>query len=374
MARKRPYGTGYIRKVGDSWRIRWRETVIVDGAKRSRLRYENLGRISKREASKVLAERLAAAEVRAEADEKRTFQELAAEWSRSVLPMYKHSTRKNHHHIVGKHLLPAFGDVPLAEMRKPLLQSYVAQLERRGYAPKTIDHIHDVLSAVLRTGVQWGYLPENPAGGLALPKLRTVRPKWALTESQAALLVQALPPLPRTMIAMALATGLRRGELFALRWSSIDEDSGVIRVTEAVYEGSFGSPKTAAGTRNVPLPPQALELLAEWKADVYGGDPSSLVFATRSGKPISPNNILRRYVFPACEELGLPRATWLTFRRTYSSWAHDKGVPQKVVAELLGHANVYTTMNVYTQTVEGAQRAAADRIGEKLFKIVQTGN
>ena len=141
-----------------------------------------------------------------------------------------------------------------------------------------------------------------------------------------------------------------------------------MRITEAVYEGRFGTPKTAAGTRNVPLPSDALELLAEWKADAYDGDHSSLVFATRSGKAISPNNILRRYVFPACEELGLPRATWLTFRRTYSSWAHDKGVPQKVVAELLGHANLYTTMNVYTQTVEGAQRAAAGRIGERLFK------
>ena len=78
MARKRPYGTGYIRKVGNSWRIRWRETVIVDGVKRRRLRYENLGQVSKREASRVLAERMAATEVRTEADEQRTFRDLAA--------------------------------------------------------------------------------------------------------------------------------------------------------------------------------------------------------------------------------------------------------------------------------------------------------
>ena len=62
--------------------------------------------------------------------------------------------------------------------------------------------------------------------------------------------------------------------------------------------------------------------------------------------PISPNNVLRRSIFPACKELGLPRATWLTFRRTYSSWSHDKGVPGKVVAQLMGHANVDTTLNV----------------------------
>ena len=74
---------------------------------------------------------------------------------------------------------------------------------------------------------------------------------------------------------------------------------------------------------------------------------------------------------PACAALKLPRATWLTFRRTYSSWAHDKGVPDKITAELMGHANVYTTLNVYTQAVTDSKKAAAQRIGNELFSIVQ---
>jgi hypothetical protein len=94
------------------------------------------------------------------------------------------------------------------------------------------------------------------------------------------------------------------------------------------------------------------------------------VFSTWSGKPIAPNNILRRWVFPACEALGLERATWLTFRRTYSSWAHEKGVPGKVMAQLMGHAKVDTTLNVYTQVIDGALRAAVDRLGSELFTIV----
>ena len=76
------------------------------------------------------------------------------------------------------------------------------------------------------------------------------------------------------------------------------------------------------------------------------------MFGTRLGTPISPNNVLRRSTFPACERLGLPKATWLTFRRTYSSWSHEKGVPGKVVAQLMGHANVGTTLNVYTQVLD----------------------
>ncbi len=95
-----------------------------------------------------------------------------------------------------------------------------------------------------------------------------------------------------------------------------------------------------------------------------------LVFATRTGSSISPNNVLRRSIFPACAALNLPKATWLTFRRTYSSWSHDKGVPGKVVAQLMGHANVDTTLNVYTQVLDGSLRAAVDKVGSELFTIV----
>jgi integrase len=73
------------------------------------------------------------------------------------------------------------------------------------------------------------------------------------------------------------------------------------------------------------------------------------------GTPISPNNVLRRAIFPACNGWAC-HATWLTFRRTYSSWSHDKGVPGKVVAQLMGHTNVDTTLNVYMQVLDGSVR------------------
>lgn len=94
------------------------------------------------------------------------------------------------------------------------------------------------------------------------------------------------------------------------------------------------------------------------------------LFATWSGKPIAPNNVLRSAIAPACERLGLPRATWLTFRRTYSSWAHDKGVPGKVIAQLMGHAKVDTTLNVYVQVLDDSVREAAQLVGNRLFTIV----
>ena len=115
-----------------------------------------------------------------------------------------------------------------------------------------------------------------------------------------------------------------------------------------------------------------MQVLVEWKRHVKGTEPSRLVFATRSGKPISPNNVLRRWIFPACAALGLPHATWLTFRRTYSTWAHEKGVPGKIVAQVMGHAKVDTTLNVYTQVLDDSVRAAVGMIGAELFRIVQS--
>jgi integrase len=192
-----------------------------------------------------------------------------------------------------------------------------------------IDHMHDVLSAVLRTAVKWGHLQDNPARGVDLPTLRTVRPKWVLTTTQAATLLEALPLLPRTMAGLAMLSGLRRGELFALRWKDLDEHDRCLAVQQAVYEGVFSTPKTEAGLRRVPLSETAWMLIGEWRSHVKGAEPDRLVFSTRTGQPISPNNVLRRWIFPACETIGLRHATWLTFRRTYSSGRMTKACPAR---------------------------------------------
>jgi integrase len=320
--RKRQYGSGCLLEKGTGWAIRWRELEIApDGTTKRVLRYEALARMSRRKASEILAQKMAAASgTKAPTRSRVTFRTLANEWQATVLLMYKHSTQKHRRFMLKKHLLPRFGDKALSEITRQEIQVYVAHLTRKGYAPKSIDHIHDVLSAVLRTAVKWGHLQDNPARGVDLPKLKTVRPKWALTPQQAAALLEALPPLARTMVGLAILSGLRRGELFALRWQNIDEQARVLIVREAVYDGIFGTPKTEAGQRQIPLSEAALRFIGEWKRRAGTTEPEKLVFSTRTGRSISPNNVLRRAIFPACDALELPHATWLTFRRTYSSW------------------------------------------------------
>ena len=353
--------------------MRWREIEIApDGTKKRVLRYETLGPMSRRQAAEILSQKVATASSgKAQTRSLVTFRTLASEWQAAVLPMYKHSTQKHRRFMLSKHLLPRFGDKALSEITRQEIQVYVAHLIQQGYAPKSIDHTIDVLSAVLRTAMKWGHLQENPARGVELPTLKTIRPKWALTPEQAARLLDKLSPLGRAMVGLAILSGLRRGELFALRWRDIDEDTRTLTVREAVYDGKFSTPKTEAGLRQIPLSDVALGFIGEWKRRAGRTAADALVFATRTGNSISPNNVLRRAIFPACTALELPKATWLTFRRTYSSWSHDKGVPGKVVAQLMGHANVDTTLNVYTQVMDGSLRAAVDKVGSELFTIVQ---
>ena len=372
--RKRQYGSGCLLRRKGGWALRWRETEIgPDGTRKRVLRYETLGEMSRKQAKDILAQRVAAASTKPiTAPSTLTFRELAVQWQTTVLPMYKHSTQKNHGHILGKHLMPRFGDVTLTELGRQDVQTYVAHLVAQGYAPKTVDHVHDVLSAILRTAVKWGHLEDNPARGVDLPRLTTVRPKWALTVGQAAQLLAVLPALARTLVGLAIVTGLRRGELFGLRWGDIDEGGSCFTIRQAVYEGVFDTPKTVASRRCMPLSPAALELVQDWRVVAKRTKPEDLVFSTRTGKPISPNNVVRRWVAPAFTSLGLRHATWLTFRYTYSSWSHEEGVPSKVTAELMGHAKVDMTLNTYTQVMPDAQQEAVRRVSEKLFQIVHS--
>jgi len=143
-----------------------------------------------------------------------------------------------------------------------------------------------------------------------------------LTIDQASALASGLPwLLPRTLVGLALLTGLRRGELFALRWWDIDElKSQHARAHCGLRRGVRRSEDDDQSTDH-PIADAALERLTAWKARAKRTAAQELIFSTVSGKPITPNNVLRRWVWPACQAADLQRVTWLTFTRTYSSWA-----------------------------------------------------
>jgi hypothetical protein len=119
--------------------MRWRELEIApDGTVQKVLRYETLGDISRAKAAEFLAQKVGASANGKDPTRSRvTFGTIVDQWNASVVPMYKHSTQRNHRHIAAKHLVPQFGARAISEVRSQDVQAYVAQLTKAGYAPKT---------------------------------------------------------------------------------------------------------------------------------------------------------------------------------------------------------------------------------------------
>jgi len=138
--------------------------------------------------------------------------------------------------------------------------------------------------------VEWDYIQNNPAHGVQLPRIVPVRAKWALTKMQAQQLLERLPLLPRTIVGLALLTGARRGELFALRWKSFDVTKQTLSIQEAVYDRVIDYPKTKGSIRVIPLSQPAVALLQDWFKVAKRKAPEDFIFSTSTGRPKEPAN------------------------------------------------------------------------------------
>jgi integrase len=173
------------------------------------------------------------------------------------------------------------------------------------------------------------------------------------------------------MVLVAMLLGLRVSELAALRWSDIDFDNLRVTVERAIVAGRVDEVKTKCSKRLMPLHPALAEVLAAWKQESAFSQPSDWVFANPQldGKlPYYAWNAQQRYIRPAAERVGLGKGIgWHTFRHTYSSMLRQLGVDLKVQQELLRHADIRTTLNVYTQSVPDDLRQANSRLVSMLL-------
>jgi integrase len=172
----------------------------------------------------------------------------------------------------------------------------------------------------------------------------------------------------RTMVSLIAATGLRIGELLALRWSALDLVGGTLSVRESVFEGKFQSPKTQRARRTIPLGPRAVAVLKRHREVAIRREPDHLVFGNTRGEPFREAKLLQRVLQPAASQVGLGRLTWHQFRHIHSSLLNDLRVPAKIAQEQLGHASVSTTLGIYTHVVDASHRSAIEAVEERLFE------
>lgn len=310
---------------------------------------------------------------------------VCSQWEPAILPTLKFATQRNYRHLVRRHLFPVFGDQPLRDIKRQHIQGFVTEkMTRQKFSWKTSLHLRNLVSKIFTTAVDWEYVPANPASGVKLPPRPLRQPLRFLTVDEVTRLLRALEEPERTLVLTAVLTGMRIGELLALRWRNVDFERKIIRVREAVYEGHNSTPKTQGGIRDVPIGPALEEALHQHSAWSRTSD-DSLVFSSRSGTHLRPGNLLRRHLQAACAKVKLPRFSWHDFRRTHATLLSDMGEPLKTAQAQLGHASLSTTAELYAQAVPASQRAAIERLektvgllvdpsGPKSGRVIQPGS
>jgi integrase len=172
----------------------------------------------------------------------------------------------------------------------------------------------------------------------------------------------------RTAVFLDVMTGLRVGELLALKWDDIDFEKSQISVTRSIVMQHIGDCKTEASRKPVPLDSRLAEAMDHWRKVSPYPRPGDWVFAS----PHSNGRFYRAHILPAAKILGIEGIGWHTFRRTYATLLKANGEDVKTVQELLRHANSLVTMNLYAQAITQNKRDAQSKIVSMLFDKKQT--
>ena len=288
------------------------------------------------------------------------------------------STHERNEGIVRVHILPNLGPIRLADLTGQHLQLLYGQLLSAGLAPATVVRVHAVLHRSLRMAVRWKLIPSNPADDVDKPQLSRKEMQFLTRQQVTQLLGHASGPVFRGLYVVAATTGLRRGELLALRWSDVDFDRGILTVQRTVQrirgEGLvFGEPKTNSGRRSVRLSELALGELRKLRVHQaerrLKAGPAwqdlDLVFASSTGTVLEAARITRTFQHDL-KAASLPPIRLHDLRHTFATLALEQGVPMKAVQSALGHSTVAVTMDVYGHITPAMQDSVAETM-DRLF-------
>jgi integrase len=275
------------------------------------------------------------------------------------------------------HILPALGRYTLEELSAAHVQALVSYQAKRGLSTASIRYTRAVLSSALSQAVQWGLVARNVATLTKLPRSLTGPKKRAvLTAAEARTFVEAIKEHRlRAAYILLLTTGLRRGELCGLHWVDVDCEAGTLSVTTTLQRVGgalrLSTPKTKKSARVLYLSPIAIEALRaqrdlqrfEQKVAHDRWHETGLVFTTRRGTPIEPNNILRT-LKGILRRSGLPPVVIHGLRHTYASLMLEQGVDLKHISESLGHSRIGTTADIYAHVYDAGRHKVADAAQE----------
>lgn len=272
------------------------------------------------------------------------------------------STLLAYGNLIKHHIKPALGNTRVTSLTPNQVQTFYSDLRKKGLSRRTVQYVHAVLHRALNQAVRWGMIYSNVTDLVDAPKPKR-KPFKTWTNSELRLFLKAVEDHQWYVIyVIASYCGLRQGEILGLHRGDIDLDKGIIQVKhQLTYVRGQGmlitEPKTRKSKRPVTLPPSALEILKKY-LKYFKND--GLIFTTRSGKPISPRNIVRHFK-KVIEKEGLTDIRFHDLRHTHATLLLEAGVHPKVVQERLGHSQISLTLDTYSHVIPSLQTEAADQ-------------
>lgn len=291
-------------------------------------------------------------------------------------------TLSSYKEIVSAHLIPALGMIHLTKLSPATIQAMMQTKLDSGLSPTTARYIVAVLSIALNRAVRLGLLARNPCSLVEKPS-KVDNEMHVLNQDETRLFLttaQAKDGEYYALFLTAVMTGMRQGELLGLRWSDIDLEKGVARITQIMQRLGdtvvFKAPKTPRSRRTIPLAETVTSALRKLKAAVnerrllFGPDYSShdLVFCQPNGNPLHAGNLSQRVMPRILKAAKLQRMPFHALRHCHASLLLAQGVNPKIVSERLGHSAIGITLQTYSALLPGIQERAINELDDALFE------
>ena len=280
----------------------------------------------------------------------------------------RYSTRKSYLSNINQHIKPRWGEYLIGAIRPMAVEGWFKEMDK---SPKTKAHIRSVMHVIFECAARWELFNErrNPIEMVRVKDStkRRKRPMILTSESFDAVLA-GLPEPFRTMVVVAQCLGLRVSEITGLQWGDLDTERRQLLVQRSIVNGRVDDVKTEYSHDHVPIHESLLEVLLGWSEQCPETEEGWMFPNPLSSKPYYSTEIQKRYLKPAGIKLGLAPIGWHTFRHTYRSWLDETGAPMKVQQELMRHASIQTTMNVYGQAMPESKREANGKVVTMVLK------
>lgn len=379
--------TGHIReRTRGSWELRY--SLGRDPASGKRRVATATVKGTRRDAEKELRRLLRTLDTGEHVDPTRmTVGQWLTRWLDAMREEIGPKSHERYSEIVRNYLAPELGAYPITKLASAHIQTLYEKWSREGrrdgkvggLSPSTRRYIHRILRSAMARAVEQQVIARNPADVFRkrLPKVER-KEIVTLLPAQSALLLDALarsnlfgPTL------LALATGMRRGEILALRWRNVDFERGVVRIVESLEQTKAGlrfKPTKTDKARAVTLPAFAITQLGHLKRKQAESllklgirqTTETLACANLVGEPQKPRSLTHAFRREVSRLEGFPHVRFHDLRHTHATQLLVAGVHPKVVQERLGHSTITTTLDLYSHVTETMQKDAAVRLNDAI--------